>query len=72
LRVEPSEEQTWRQYTVSLLMFSAARWLALYAVLRTRSIRRLTRQMAGITVASFTSKATGMAVAAAVIRGLAR
>ena len=29
-------------------------------------------QMAGITVASFTSMATGMAVAAAVIRGLAR
>ncbi len=29
-------------------------------------------QMAGITVASFTSCATGMAVAAAVIRGLGR
>jgi potassium-transporting ATPase potassium-binding subunit len=103
-----SEEQGWKRYACSLLMFSAAGWLVLYLVLRTQSIQPLNpqafhsgpwslsfntassfisntswqfyagertlsdfSQMAGITVASFTSCATGMAVAAALIRGLA-
>jgi K+-transporting ATPase ATPase A chain len=109
LRVS-TDEQTWREYARSLLLFSAAGWLVLYLVLRTQSIQPLNpqgfthsgpwdlsfntassfvsntswqyyggettlsdfAQMAGITVASFTSMATGMAVAAAVIRGFAR
>jgi K+-transporting ATPase ATPase A chain len=103
-----SEEQGWKRYACSLLMFSAASWLVLYLVLRTQSIQPFNpqafhsgpwslsfntassfvsntswqfyagertlsdfSQMAGITVASFTSCATGMAVAAALIRGLA-
>jgi K+-transporting ATPase ATPase A chain len=101
------EEQGWKQYARSLLLFSAASWLLLYIVLRTQGIQPLNpqgfhsgpwdlsfntassfvsntswqyyagettltyfSQMAGITVASFTSCATGMAVAAAMIRGL--
>jgi K+-transporting ATPase ATPase A chain len=102
------EQQGWRQYARSLLVFSAASWLLLYVVLRTQSIQPFNpqsfhsgpwnlsfntassfvsntswqyyagertlsdfSQMAGITVASFTSCATGMAVAAALIRGFA-
>jgi K+-transporting ATPase ATPase A chain len=110
LRADPSDEQGWRDYARSLLLFSAASWLILYIVLRTQGIQPLNpqgfthsgpwdlsfntassfvsntswqyyagettlsdfAQMAGITVASFTSCATGMAVAAAVIRGLSR
>src|ERR1017187_4918049 len=103
------EEQGWKEYARSLLLFSAAGWLLLYVVLRTQGIQPFNpqsfhsgpwnlsfntassfvsntswqyyagertlsdfSQMAGITVASFTSCATGMAVAAAVIRGLSR
>jgi potassium-transporting ATPase potassium-binding subunit len=101
------EEQGWKQYARSVLLFSAASWLLLYLILRTQGSQPLNpegfhsgpwnlsfntassfvsntswqyyagertlsnfAQMAGITVASFTSCATGMAVAAAVIRGL--
>jgi potassium-transporting ATPase potassium-binding subunit len=109
-RVTAGEEQGWKEYAGSLLLFSAASWLMLYLVLRTQAIQPLNpqgfthsgpwdlsfntassfvsnpswqfyagettlsdfSQMAGITVASFTSCATGMAVAAAVIRGLGR
>jgi potassium-transporting ATPase potassium-binding subunit len=109
-RVERLEEQGWKEYARSLLLFSAASWLMLYLVLRTQRIHPFNpqgfthsgpwdlsfntassfvsntswqyyagettlsdfAQMAGITVASFTSMATGMAVAAAVIRGLGR
>jgi K+-transporting ATPase ATPase A chain len=105
-----AEEQDWKVYARSLLLFSAANWLLLYVVLRTQSIQPFNEQgfgrsgpwdlsfntassfvsntswqyyagettlsnfaqMAGITVASFTSCATGMAVAVAVIRGLTR
>jgi K+-transporting ATPase ATPase A chain len=109
LRVAPREEQDWRAYARSTLIFSLASWLILYVVLRTQGAhpfnpRRLGAapwdvsfntaasfvsntswqyyggettlsyfsQMAGITVASFTSCAVGMAVAVAVIRGMAR
>jgi potassium-transporting ATPase potassium-binding subunit len=109
LRVS-TDEQTWKEYARSLLLFSAAGWLVLYLVLRTQGIQPFNpqgfthsapwdvsfntassfvtntswqyyagettlsdfAQMAGITVASFASMATGMAVAAAVIRGFAR
>jgi hypothetical protein len=109
LRVS-TDEQTWQEYARSLLVFSAAGWLALYLVIRTQAIQPFNpqgfthsapwdvsfntassfvintswqyyagettlsdfAQLAGITVASFTSMATGMAVAAAVIRGFAR
>jgi K+-transporting ATPase ATPase A chain len=110
LRVERGEEQGWKAYAGSLVIFSAASWLVLYLVLRTQEIGFLNpqgfthsapwnvsfntassfvsntswqyyggettlsdlAQMAGITVASFTSCATGMAVAVAVIRGFGR
>jgi K+-transporting ATPase ATPase A chain len=109
LRVAPREEQDWRAYARSLLIFSLASWLILYVVLRTQGAHPLNpqhfgsapwdvsfntaasfvsntswqyyggettlsyfSQMAGITVASFTSCAVGMAVAVAVIRGMAR
>jgi K+-transporting ATPase ATPase A chain len=102
------EEQGWKEYARSLLLFSAAGWLLLYVVLRTQGIQPFNpqsfhsgpwnlsfntassfvsntswqyyagertlsdfSQMAGITVASFTSCATGMCVAVALIRGLA-
>jgi K+-transporting ATPase ATPase A chain len=105
--VTPGEEQGWREYARSLLLFSGASWLSLYLILRTQGIHPFNpqsfhsgpwdlsfntassfvsntswqyyagettlsnfSQMAGITVASFTSCATGMAVAVALIRGL--
>ncbi len=108
--VDPAEEQGWKEYGRSVLLFSLAGWLVLYLVLRTQGIHPFNpqgfthsgpwdlsfntassfvsntswqyyagettlsdfSQMAGITVASFTSCATGMAVAVAVIRGLGR
>src|SRR6202043_2523953 len=109
LRVASREEQDWKAYARSVLVFSLGSWLVIYAVLRSQGIHPLNpqgfgsgpwdlsfntassfvsntswqyyagettltdfSQMAGITVASFTSMATGMAVAAALIRGLAR
>ncbi len=109
LRVAPDEEQDWKAYARSVLVFSLASWLALYVVLRTQGAQPLNpqgfssgpwdlsfntassfvsntswqfyagettlsyfSQMAGITVASFTSMAVGMAVAVALIRGLVR
>jgi potassium-transporting ATPase potassium-binding subunit len=108
-RVTAGEEQGWKEYARSLLLFSAAGWLVLYLILRTQASHPFDpqsfaagpwdlsfntassfisntswqyyggettlsyfSQMAGIAVASFTSCATGMAVAAAVIRGFAR
>jgi potassium-transporting ATPase potassium-binding subunit len=110
LHVDPGEQQTWKQYARSLILFSFCSWLLLYVILRTQAIDPLNpqgfthsgpwdlsfntatsfvsntswqyyagettlsdfAQMVGITVASFTSMAVGMAVAAALIRGLAR
>jgi K+-transporting ATPase ATPase A chain len=108
-RVAPDEEQDWKAYARSVLVFSFASWLALYAILRTQGVHPLNpqgfasgpwdlsfntassfvsntswqfyagettlsyfAQMAGITVASFTSGAVGIAVAVAFIRGLVR
>ncbi|MGA2320978.1 MAG: potassium-transporting ATPase subunit KdpA [Solirubrobacteraceae bacterium] len=107
--VTSGEEQGWKKYARSTLLFSAASWLLLYLILRTQGIQPFNpegfhsgpwnlsfntassfvsntswqyyagettltyfSQMMGITVASFTSCATGMAVAAAVIRGFGR
>jgi potassium-transporting ATPase potassium-binding subunit len=110
LRVDASEQQDWKRYARSLVLFSAFSWLGLYIVLRTQAIQPLNpqrfttsspwplafntassfvsntswqyyagettlsdfSQMVGITVASFTSMAAGMAVAVAVIRGIGR
>jgi K+-transporting ATPase ATPase A chain len=109
LRIGPSEEQDWKAYARSTLIFSLASWLILYAALRSQGVHPLNpqrfvsapwdvsfntaasfvsntswqfyggettlsyfSQMVGITVASFTSCAVGMAVAVAVIRGMAR
>ena len=109
LCVDPSEDQDWKAYARSLLIFSLGSWLALYVVLRTQGVHPFNpqgfvsgpwdlsfntassfvsntswqyyagettlsyfSQMAGITVASFTSMAVGMVVAVALIRGLAR
>src|ERR1019366_4652638 len=106
LCVDPSEDQDWKAYARSLLIFSLGSWLALYVVLRTQGVHPFNpqgfvsgpwdlsfntassfvsntswqyyagettlsyfSQMAGITVASFTSMAVGMAVAVALIRG---
>jgi K+-transporting ATPase ATPase A chain len=108
--VDRTEEQGWKEYARSVLLFSLASWLLLYLILRTQAVQPLNpqgfkhsgpwdlsfntassfvsntswqyyagettlsdfSQTAGITVASFTSCATGMAVAVAVIRGLGR
>jgi K+-transporting ATPase ATPase A chain len=109
LRVGQFEDQDWKGYARSTLIFSLASWLILYAVLRSQGVHPLNPQrfasapwdvsfntaasfvsntswqfyggettlsyfseMVGITVASFTSCAVGMAVAVAVIRGMAR
>jgi K+-transporting ATPase ATPase A chain len=109
LRVDPSEEQDWKDYARSVLIFSLGSWIVLYVVLRTQGTHPFNpqgfisgpwdlsfntassfvsntswqfyggettlsyfSQMAGITVASFTSCAVGMAVAVALIRGWVR
>jgi K+-transporting ATPase ATPase A chain len=108
-KTTPREEQDWKGYARSVVLFSAASWLAMYVILRTQADHPLTpqgfaagpwdlsfntassfvsntswqyysgettlsyfSQMTAITVASFTSCAVGMAIAAAVVRGLAR
>lgn len=38
LRVDAEDEQRWVQYAGSLLLFSAASWLALYVILRTQRV----------------------------------
>jgi K+-transporting ATPase ATPase A chain len=109
LRVGANQEQDWKAYARSMLVFSLASWLVLYLVLRTQGAHPFNpqgfasgpwdlsfntassfvsntswqfyggettlsyfSQMAGITAASFTSCAVGMAVAVALIRGLVR
>jgi K+-transporting ATPase ATPase A chain len=109
LCVDPDEDQDWKAYARSLLIFSLGSWLALYVVLRTQGVHPFNpqgfvsgpwdlsfntassfvsntswqyyagettlsyfSQMAGITVASFTSMAVGMVVAVALIRGWVR
>ncbi|HXV04912.1 MAG TPA: potassium-transporting ATPase subunit KdpA [Solirubrobacterales bacterium] len=39
LRVDPAEEQDWKAYAKSLVLFSVFSWLALYLILRTQGIQ---------------------------------
>ena len=39
LRVDPSEDQDWKVYAQSLIVFSLFSWLALYLILRTQGIQ---------------------------------
>ena len=108
-RVDPSQEQNWRRYTVSMLAFSLVGMLFTYAILRLQHILPLNpqgfpavspdlafniaasfttntnwqnyggestlsyfSQMVGLVFHNFASAATGIAVAAALVRGIAR
>jgi K+-transporting ATPase ATPase A chain len=107
--ISPGKEQGWLAYTVSMLVFSLAGFIALYAILRLQAYLPLNpqgfagmapdlafntavsfvtntnwqnyggettlshfSQMAGLTVQNFLSAATGMALAVALTRALAR
>ncbi|MDH4438993.1 MAG: potassium-transporting ATPase subunit KdpA [Rhizobium sp.] len=107
--INPEKEQSWLGYTLAMLAFSLAGFLALYAMLRLQAYLPLNpqgfpgvpsdlafntavsfvtntnwqnyageatmshfSQMAGLTVQNFLSAATGMALAVAVTRALAR
>lgn len=107
--INPEKEQTWLGYTLAMLAFSLAGFVALYAMLRLQAYLPLNpqgfpgvpsdlafntavsfvtntnwqnyagettmshfSQMAGLTVQNFLSAATGMALAVAVTRALAR
>lgn len=107
--VDPNKEQSWLGYTLAMLTFSLAGFLALYAMLRLQAHLPLNpqdlpavpsdlafntavsfvtntnwqnyagettlshfSQMAGLTVQNFLSAATGMALAVAFTRALAR
>ncbi len=107
--INPEKEQSWLGYTLAMLAFSLAGFLALYAMLRLQAYLPLNpqgfpdvpsdlafntavsfvtntnwqnyggettlshfSQMAGLTVQNFLSAATGMALAIAITRALAR
>jgi len=107
--INPEKEQSWLGYTLAMLAFSLAGFLALYAMLRLQAYLPLNpqgfpgvpadlafntavsfvtntnwqnyagettmshfSQMAGLTVQNFLSAATGMALAVAITRALAR
>lgn len=107
--INPEKEQSWLGYTLAMLAFSLAGFLALYAMLRLQAYMPLNpqgfpgvpadlafntavsfvtntnwqnyagettmshfSQMAGLTVQNFLSAATGMALAVAITRALAR
>jgi potassium-transporting ATPase potassium-binding subunit len=107
--INPDKEQSWLGYTLAMLAFSLAGFLALYAMLRLQAYLPLNpqgfpgvpadlafntavsfvtntnwqnyagettmshfSQMAGLTVQNFLSAATGMALAVAITRALAR
>ncbi|SIQ01923.1 K+-transporting ATPase ATPase A chain [Rhizobium sp. RU33A] len=107
--INPEKEQSWLGYTLAMLAFSLAGFLALYAMLRLQAFLPLNpqgfagmpsdlafntavsfvtntnwqnyggettlshfSQMAGLTVQNFLSAATGMALAIAITRALAR
>jgi K+-transporting ATPase ATPase A chain len=109
LRVDPRREQDWKQYTISMLIFSLVGLLFTYAILRLQNILPLNpqnfgplsdhlafntassfttntnwqsyggestmsyfSQMVGLTFHNFVSTAVGIAVAAALVRGIAR
>jgi K+-transporting ATPase ATPase A chain len=42
LRVDPNQEQDWKQYAKSLLIFSLVGWLVLYFILRTQTLWNFT------------------------------
>lgn len=108
-RIDPSREQSWKRYALSLGMFSLAGLLFSYAILRLQQYLPLNpqgfrnvspdlafniavsfttntnwqnysgestlsyfSQMTALTLHNFTSAAVGIAVAAAIVRGLAR
>ena len=50
--VTSGDEQDWKQYARSVLLFSAASWLLLYLILRTQGIQRLSQSIAIGPVAS--------------------
>ncbi|UJR82901.1 potassium-transporting ATPase subunit KdpA [Sandaracinus amylolyticus] len=107
--VDPTREQSWKEYTLSVLLFSAAGMLLVYLLQRAQAFLPLNpdelgavapevsfntaasftsntnwqayggettmsylSQMAALTVQNFVSAATGMAVLAALIRGITR
>ena len=109
LRIDPTKEQGWKQYTFALLIFSAISCLFTYAILRLQyylplnpekftglaphlafntaisfvtntnwqsyggeSTMSLFSQMVGLVFHNFFSAAAGIAVAAALVRGIAR
>jgi K+-transporting ATPase ATPase A chain len=106
---DPAREQDWKQYTLAMLLFSAAGCLFTYAILRLQHLLPLNpqglgplsshlafntavsfttntnwqsyggestmsyfSQMVGLTIHNFTSAATGIGIAAALVRGIAR
>ena len=108
LRVDAKREQDWKAYAVSVVVFSAVSWFALYLILRTQTLHPWNpegfhsgtwdvsfnttssfvtntnwqyyggettlsyfSQMAGLAVQNFLSAAVGIAVAIALIRGIA-
>jgi len=109
LRVDPQQEQDWKQYAVSMLAFSLVGVLFTYAILRLQHLLPLNpqglgpfsdhlafntavsfttntnwqsyggestasylSQMVGLAFHNFTSAAVGIAIAAALVRGIAR
>ncbi len=72
-RIDPQREQRWNIYTLSVLAFSIVGFLLLYlqSYAGESTLSHLT-QMTGLTVQQFVSAAVGMAVMAALIRGLSR
>src|SRR4030043_1497376 len=109
LGLDPKKEQDWKQYTVSILLFSLVGLLFTYAILRLQHFLPLNpqglgpvspdlafntavsfttntnwqnysgestlsyfSQMVGLVFHNFVSAATGIAIAAALVRGIAR
>jgi K+-transporting ATPase ATPase A chain len=109
LGLDPREEQDWKQYTVSMLLFSLVGMLFTYAILRLQHLLPLNpqgiepvspdlafntavsfttntnwqnyagestlsyfSQMVGLAFHNFVSAATGIAIAAALVRGIVR
>ncbi len=107
--LDPKKEQSWQEYTISLLAFSLVSLLATYAILRLQHLLPLNpqrfgpvsehlafntaasfttntnwqsyggestlsyfSQMVGLVFHNFTSAAVGIAVAAVLVRGIAR
>src|SRR5450755_1983975 len=108
-RVDPKQEQGWKQYAFALLLFSLVSLLFTYAILRLQNFLPLNpqglgalsphlafntavsfttntnwqsyggestmsyfSQMVALTIHNFTSAAAGIAIAAALVRGIAR